>query len=115
MDSDANFEEQLMTAIKNKIIKEVGSTVFTQLEYGKRQSIPQDILDRTWDSIAWCDVIDGVRDGLQTRICNSIVASMETEVKTDIKKLLCVAGVREKLRMQVYPELMKVLNAKNGE
>lgn len=60
-------------------------------------------------SINWEEVLEEIRPKVQTRICNSIVASMEAEIKTDIKALLSVDEVRQKLRMEVYTKLMKVL------
>lgn len=107
-----NFEEQFKQAVSNKILKEISQTDLLQggIPYQQRKEVPGNVIDQIWESINWQEVIDTVRPQIQTRICNSIVASMETETKTDIKKLLSVDGVRQKLRMEVYPKLMKVLN-----
>ena len=51
-----------------------------------------------------------VKPLLHAQICNSIISNMQAEIKTDVKNILSVDGVRQKLRMHVYPELMKVLD-----
>lgn len=104
------FEEQLFQAMQQKVLKEIKETTFTKLEYGQRTTLPNGLLDKLWASIDWDEVVEQVRPALQTRICNSIVGAMETETKTDIKKLLSVDGVRQKLRMEVYPKLMQILD-----
>ena len=105
-----NFEDQVISSIKQKVLSEISKTEFTTIKYSERKAIPDELLNKMWDSINWDEVVADVRLNLQTRICNSIVASMETELKTDVKKLLSVDGVRQKLRIEVYPKLMKVLN-----
>lgn len=106
------FEEQLMQSMQQKILKEIKSTNFIQIEYGQRQRIPDKLIEQVWQSIKWDEVIEQIRPTIQTKICNSIVGAMETETKTDVKKLLSVDGVRQKLRMEVYPKLMQVLDEK---
>lgn len=103
------FEEQLQKAIQSRILAEVKTTAFTRLEYNQRHKVPDDILSRVWASIDWEAVMIELRPQLQTRICNAIIGNMETELKTDIKKLLAIQGVRERLRIEVYPKLMHVL------
>ncbi len=104
------FENDIAQAIRNSVLKEIKTKSFLNLQYSHRKVIPDSVLEGLWDSINWCEVIEQIRPMVQTRICNTIVASMETEIRTDIKSLLSVDGVRQKLRMNVYPELMKVLN-----
>ena len=105
-----NFEESIAQAIRNSVIKEIKEKSFLNLHYSERKPLPDHILDKLWDSVDWDEVLEEIRPKVQTRICNMIVASMETELKTDIKSLLSVDGVRQKLRMEVYPKLMSVLN-----
>jgi len=104
------FEEQIMQAMQSKVLKEIKDTSFTKLDYNQRTTLPQGMIDKLWASINWNEVIEQVRPEIQKRICNSIIGAMETETKTDIKKLLAVDGVRQKLRMQVYPKMMQVLD-----
>jgi len=104
------FEEQILQAMQQKVLKEIKETAFTKLDYGQRTTLPQGLLDELWSSINWDEVVKQVRPEIQTRICNAIIGAMETETKTDIKKLLYVDGVRQKLRMEVYPKLMQVLD-----
>lgn len=107
------FEEDIAQSIRNSVLAEIKKTAFLNLQYSERKHIPSHILDDLWGSIKWDEVLEEIRPMVQTRICNSIVASMETELKTDIKSLLSVDGVRQKLRIEVYPKLMKVLEGEN--
>ena len=104
-----NFEDQINNAIRNKVIKEIGLTQLTRIEHSQKGVVPQSIINDLWKSVNWLEVIEELRPKLQTRICNTIAGAVETEIKTDVKKLLAVDGVRQKLRMEVYPKLMKVL------
>ena len=104
------FEEQMLQAIKQKVLKKIKDTAFTKLDYNQRATLPQELVDKLWASVDWNEVVEQVRPAMQARICNSIVGAMETEIKTDTKKLLAVDGVRQKLRMKVYPRLMQVLD-----
>jgi len=105
-----NFEEQLFNEIKTKLIREVKQAALTKVEYGDRISIPNEVLEQVWSSIDWTKVIEQIKPAIETRVCNAIIGAMETEIKTDIKKVLAVDGVRQRLRMEVYPKLMQVLN-----
>ena len=107
------FEDQLVSTIKQSVLNEVKNTAFLQIQYNQKKALPDGVLDKIWAEINWDEVVATVRVSVQTRICNSIVGAMDTEVKTDIKALLSVDGVRQKLRMQVYPHLMQVLNGEN--
>ena len=107
---ELSFEEQIARNIRSSVLKEVQNTAFLRLQYEQKKVLPDGLLDKLWDSVNWGEVIEQIRPAIQTRICNTVIGAMETEVKSDVKKLLSVAGVREKLRMTVYPELMKVLD-----
>lgn len=104
-----NFEEQLMQRVMQKILQDVKTNTFIKMNYSYARAMPDTMLDKLWDSINWEEVIEQVRPAIQTRICNSIIGAMETEIKTDIKKVLSVDGVRQRLRMEIYPKLMKIL------
>lgn len=107
-----DFEEQLANAVKSKMLSEISQTNLLQggIPYEQRKQIPGAVVADLWDSINWSEVIETVRPEIQRRICNAIVGAMETETKTDIKKLLSVEGVRERLRIEIYPKLMQVLD-----
>ncbi len=107
----SDFDKQFKQAIESKILKEIKTTTLLQggIPWGDRKSIPGEALEQIWKSVDWDEVIEAVRPEIQKRICNSIIGAMETETKTDVKKLLGVDGVRQKLRMEVYPKLMQVL------
>ena len=110
-----DFEKELLKTMRQKILKDVSQIQIFAIDYHQRQSFPQEILDKLWSSINWNEVIEQVRPTIQTRICNTIIGSMETELKTDIKRLLAIEGVRQKLRVEIYPKLMKILNGESGK
>jgi len=105
-----SFEEELVQMVQKSVLKEVKNVTFLNVPYNDRKVLPKEVLDSLWESVNWGEVIEQLRPEIQKRICNAIIGSMETEIKTDVKSVLSVNGVRQKLRMNVYPELMKVLN-----
>lgn len=104
-----SFDERMLQAFQNAIIKNVSKGEFVR-SYKNLQNIPEDVMSKLWAAVDWDFVIETVKQALEVRICNAVLGAMETEVKTDVKKLLAVDGVRQKLRMEVYPQLMKVLD-----
>jgi len=105
-----NFEEKVINDIQKAVLKQVATCDFLKFEYNDKRKLPDAFINKAWDSIDWDKVIEQVREKMETKICNAIIGNMETEIKTDIKSLLSVDGVRQKLRIEVYPKLMKVLN-----
>ena len=104
------FEQQLLEDIKRKIINEINTTDILRISYNDKFPLPDAFVEKAWRSLDWDNIISMVKEKMETRICNAIIGGMETEIKTDIKKIMSVDGVRQKLRMNVYPELMKVLS-----
>lgn len=105
-----DFEQQILQAVKNSIMSQVKGLDFIKVDYQQRQPLPQEFINKVWASVEWDKVLLEVKSNLETRICNAIVGNMETEIKSDVKSLLGVDGVRQRLRLEVYPSLMKVLN-----
>ena len=71
--------------------------------------MPNNCPENAWNNINWKEVTDFVSKELQNKVCQTIVQNMLTETKTDVKAILSVQGVREKLRMEAYPSIMKAL------
>lgn len=105
-----NFEEKIINDIKVNVLKQVSQFDYIKFDYNNKRTLPDEFINKAWATINWDEVIEQVREKLQTKICNSIIGNMETEIKTDIKSLLSIDGVRQKLRVEVYPHLMKVLD-----
>lgn len=110
-DKEMTFEEMMMQRIQRCMLDQIGKTEYLKIDYNQRQVIPMAFVEKMWASVDWDAVIAEVKPQLQTRICNAIIGNMETEIKTDVKNLMSVSGVREKLRIEVYPKLMAVLNS----
>jgi hypothetical protein len=104
------FDEQVMQTIKNSILQQLSKEVVVKVDYQQRQAIPKEFIEKVWADVDWSAVIAQIKPEIQNRICNAIVGNMETEIKTDVKSILSVDGVRQKLRMQVYPQIMAILN-----
>ena len=107
-----SFEDDITQAIKSKIISDIHKIAFTKIDYKSQQTIPAEFINSVWADVDWTAVLIEIKQGIQTRICNSVIANMETEMKTDIKKLLSIDGVRQKLRVEIYPKLMQVLDGR---
>ncbi len=107
------FEEEIAREVQNSVLQEIKSNSFLRLQYNQRKVLPDGVLDKLWDAVNWDEVIEQIRPEVQKRICNTVIGSMETEIKTDVKKLLAVEGVRQKLRMEIYPKMMKIFDEEN--
>jgi len=106
----SDFEKEIQQAIQRKILGDIKkAAIIEPVPYKDRRHLPKDVIDKIWEAVDWDAVIAEIMPKMQTRICNAILGNMEAEVKTDIKKLMGVEGVREKIRMHVYPEIMRVL------
>jgi hypothetical protein len=105
------FEEQIMQEIKNNILRTVGKEVIVKVDYQQRQAIPKEFIEQVWADVDWSAVLEQIKPEIQNRICNAIIGNMETEIKTDVKSILSVDGVRQKLRMQVYPQIIAILDS----
>lgn len=105
-----SFEKEIIELMKNRVINEIQDTSFIKIDYNHRKSIPDEYINKLWDSIDWNEVLESVKPEIQKRVCNSILGSMETEIKTDVKKILSVQGVRERIRMEIYPNIIKILD-----
>jgi len=110
--NDLSFEQQMIQAIRNKVISEIHKTDFTRLEYGQKKVLPDSFINKVWDGIDWEKVIKDTKEEMHKRICNAVIGNMETEIKTDVKSILSIDGVRQKLRVEVYPAIMKILDNK---
>jgi len=110
--SEKTFEKQLEQSIKNSVLETVKKTDFIQQSYETRKRLPDEFIEKVWGEVDWNEVIERVKPEIHTQICNSIIGSMGAEIKTDVKSILSIDGVRQKLRVTVYPEIMKILNDK---
>ena len=110
MSEETSFEDQMIRALKRNVIKELNKTPVVSVSYKDRREVPSNVLDKVWNSIDWDEVIETIKPEIHRRVCNSIIGSMETELKTDMKKVLGVEGVRQRLRMEIYPKLMAILS-----
>lgn len=108
--SEISFEENLEYLIKQSVINQIKKAEFVKFEYAQRQPLPQVVIEKLWKSIDWNEVIERVRPEFEKRLCNAIIGNMETEIKTDVKSILSIDGVRQKLRAEVYPNIMKILD-----
>ncbi len=104
-----DFSEKLMNDVQHAILHQLKKAEYVQFSHSERRPLPASFIDKVWSQVDWEEILAEVKPKMQTRICNSIVGAMETEIKTDVKKLMAVSGVRDKLRMEVYPKLMAVL------
>jgi len=106
-----DFAEKIMNDVQRTILKQIVNTDFIKPDYESRQPLPKGFISQVWEQVDWDNVLKIIKPEMEKRICNSIIGAMDAETKTDIKKLLSVDGVRQKLRMEVYPKLMQVLEA----
>lgn len=104
------FEQKMMKTIERTIISQIHKTQLVSFDYENRKDLPISVVEKVWKSLNWEVIVEKVSKELQERIASNIVQAMITEAKTDVKKVLSVQGVRQKLKMNAYPVIMKVLN-----
>jgi len=105
-----NFEETIVRNIKQKILQDTNKLEFGMAYFKTDKKFPEEVINKIWDSIDWEDVIETIKPEIHKRICNTVIASIETELKTDVKKVLSIKSVREQLRYEIYPKIMKILD-----
>ena len=104
------FEDQIVQAVKARMIKQITEVnLLERWQHGSGYKIPEDTIQKAWDGIDWQEVINTITPQLQDKICQTIVHNMMTETKTDVKKLMAVEGMRDKLRMEAYPKIKEIL------
>lgn len=111
-----NFEEKLINQVQNTILNQISECRLIEYHHKRKKSIPDNIIEKAWDSIDWDMVVSEVTKGLEEKMIQTILQSMLTETKNDVKKILSVQGMREKLRMEAYPKIKQIIeniNIKN--
>ena len=104
------FEEQITQAIQRRIISDISETNLLSKWSQREHKIPEDLIEAAWESINWEEVKEVVRQEMQTKICNSIVGNLSTEVGTDTKRLMSIPGFRDGLRATAYPAIKDLIN-----
>ena len=104
-----NFEEQIQNQVQKTILKQIGECRLVDYHHSNKKQIPSKILEEAWSNINWEDIITYVTKELQDKVAQTIVQNMLTEVKTDVKSILSVEGMRQKIRMEAYPVIKKVI------
>lgn len=105
------FEEKMQRAIQGAILKQIGEAKFVEAWNQKRHGIPEEIVDRVWESVDWDAVVATVSETLTERVAATITQAMLTEAKTDAKAVLSIQGVREKLRATAYPKVIEAIES----
>ena len=105
-----NFEKQVTDQIQKRILATIKEINFLDRWNQGKLSIPDNVIQKAWDGINWDEVVEYVKEELQDKVCQTIVQNMLTETKTDVKNLLSIDGVRQKIRMEAYPKIKEVLD-----
>lgn len=103
------FDEQIQNEIKQAILKQISDCRYVEYHHSSKKQIPNDIVNKAWDCIKWDEVVDYVRKEIQDKVCQTIVQNILTEVKTDVKAIMSVEGMRQKIRMEAYPKIKEVI------
>ena len=105
------MEDKIKDAIMSRILEDISDTRLLNHHCRAKLELPDNFIDKVYATINWDDVVNNCISEIQNRICDTIVQSMITEIKTDTKKVLQIDGVRQKLRAQAYPKVMEALEA----
>ena len=104
-----NFEDQIINQVQKTILKQISDCRIIEYHHKNKKHIPDDILQKAWDGINWDEVVEYVTREIQDKVCQTIVANMLTEVKTDVKSILSIEGMRKKIRAEAYPKIKEVI------
>jgi pimeloyl-CoA synthetase len=104
-----NFEEKVQAKLQETILKQIADCRYVEYQHSQKRGVPDDIISKAWEAIDWEEVVTYVRKEIQDKVCQTIVQNMLTEVKTDVKAILSVEGVRQKIRMEAYPIIKKII------
>lgn len=104
------FEQQVTDQVQKRILASIKEINFLDRWKQEQLQIPPDVIQKAWNNINWVEVVDYVKGELQNKVCQTIVQNMMEETKTDVKHLLSVEGVRQKIRMEAYPKIKEVLD-----
>lgn len=107
---ESPFEKKMMQSIEHTILKQIKEVYFVDRYPKYKKQVSQSLVEKVWENLDWDIIHQEVSKELQERIASNIVQSMLVELKTDVKSILSVQGVRQKLKMNAYPVIMKVLN-----
>ena len=107
---NTNFEQQVTDQIQKRILASIKEINFLDRFNQGKLAIPNDVIQKAWNGIDWEEVVEYVKKELQDKVCQTIVQNMLSETKTDVKNLLSVEGVRQKIRMEAYPKIKEVLD-----
>jgi NCAIR mutase (PurE)-related protein len=103
------FEEQIQQKVQETILKQIADCRYVDYHHSQKKGVPSDVVNKAWNAINWDEVVDYVRKEIQDKVCQTIVQNMLTEVKTDVKAILSVEGMRQKIRMEAYPSIKKAI------
>ena len=104
------FEKEVTEQIQKRILSSIKEINFLDRWNQGKLKIPDNVIQKAWQNIVWEEVIKYVSKELQDKVCQTIVHNMLTETKTDVKNLLSVEGVRQKIKMEAYPKIKEVLD-----
>lgn len=104
------FEKEVTEQIQKRILASIKEINFLDKWNQGKLKIPDNVIQKAWQNIDWEEVINYVSKELQDKVCQTIVHNMLTETKTDVKNLLSVEGVRQKIKMEAYPKIKEVLD-----
>ncbi len=103
------FEQIMIHAIQNSILKGISETKFLDYWHKDRLSIPDDLVKEAFASIDRDKILQVVRESIEEQIAKTIVGQLLTETANDTKKIMSDPELRQQIRNKVYPQIMKLI------
>lgn len=94
---DKNFDELLVSSIKEQLLLKIQKTDWVSVGY-QRVELPQNILQKVLVQISPEKIIERLKDRIEDRIADSIFNNMVTEMTNDTKQILSNKELREEIR-----------------
>lgn len=101
----SDFEREIVAAAKASIIKLFRDGGVVAPDYANRVKVPADLANRVYALIDYEQVLTELRPMINQMVADTIVASIASELKVDVKKALSHEPTRLRLRAVVSQEM----------
>ena len=105
----SDFEKHVLSAVENAIVNHLEKGSWIDWQNRERIRIDPAILRVAYDSVDMGRVLARVRDGIEVHIADKILASMATEIATDVKQIMGNKELREDLRSHLRSHMRQAV------
>lgn len=98
MEAKPSFEQQLVEAVQQSVLKMVRDNALVVPDYAQRAKVPHAKVQALYDSVDWDRVNELCLSRIEERCADHLLNAMATEMATDVKQVLSNKELREEVR-----------------